>query len=168
MAPAAPELELLRGTLDLLILRTLSWGPMHGLAVLQWIERVTREKLQVEEGALYPALHRMEDKGWLDAEWGYTDRGRKAKFYRLTFAGRRQLTAEASQVDEVQPSGGAGDRRQRSPGMSRDRRGLRRVFLLPFGVRRIKSDVDAESHFHIAGRVEAAHGAGHVARGCGG
>jgi PadR family transcriptional regulator PadR len=73
-----PDLDLLRGTLDLLVLKTLSWGPMHGLAVLRWIERATRDELQIEEGALYPALHRMEDKGWLEAEWGYTERGRKA------------------------------------------------------------------------------------------
>ena len=91
---AAPDLELLRGTLDLLVLKTLSWGPMHGLAILQWIERTTQERLQIEEGALYPALHRMEDKAWLDAEWGHTDRGRRAKFYRLTPVGRRQLAAE--------------------------------------------------------------------------
>ena len=93
---AAPDLELLRGTLDLFVLKTLSWGPMHGLAVLQWIERTTNQRLQIEEGALYPALHRMEAKGWLDAEWGHTDVGRRAKFYRLTAAGRRQLTAEVS------------------------------------------------------------------------
>ena len=90
------ELELIRGTLDLLILKTLSWGPMHGLAVLRWIEDVTPSRLQVEEGALYPALHRMEQKGWLDATWGYTDRNRRAKFYRLSAAGRRQLAAELS------------------------------------------------------------------------
>ena len=96
--PAArpEELDLIRGTLDLLILRTLTWGPMHGLAVLRWIEQVTEARLQVEEGALYPALHRMEQKGWLAAEWGVTDRNRRAKFYRLTAAGRRQLAAELS------------------------------------------------------------------------
>ena len=91
-----PDLDLLRGTLDLLILKTLSWGPMHGLAVLHWIEDVTGQRLQIEEGALYPALHRMEQKGWLAADWGYTDVGRKAKFYRLTAAGRRQLGSEQS------------------------------------------------------------------------
>jgi PadR family transcriptional regulator, regulatory protein PadR len=88
------ELDLVRGTLDLLILKTLSWGPMHGLAVLRWIEQTTRDQLQIEEGALYPCLHRMEDKGWLEAEWGYTERNRKAKFYRLTTAGRKQLSDE--------------------------------------------------------------------------
>lgn len=94
--PTAPrdELELLRGTLDLLILKALSGGPMHGLAVLRWIEQVTGARLQVEEGALYPALHRMEQKGWLDAEWGITDKNRKAKYYRLTSAGQRQLDTE--------------------------------------------------------------------------
>ena len=94
--PAHQELDLLRGTLDLLILRTLSWGPMHGLGVLRWIEQVTADRLQIEEGALYPALHRMEAKGWLDAEWGLTERNRSAKYYRLTAQGKRQLVHELS------------------------------------------------------------------------
>ena len=81
---ADAELDLLRGTVDLLILKTLSWGPMHGLAVLRWIEQVTEQRLQITEGALYPALHRMEQKGWLGADWGYSDRNREAKFYKLT------------------------------------------------------------------------------------
>lgn len=93
-APA--ELELVRGTLDLLILKTLSWGPMHGLAVMRWIESGSRQSLQIEEGALYPALHRMEQKGWLESDWGYTDQGRRARFYRITATGRKQLTAEVS------------------------------------------------------------------------
>ena len=92
----ADDLELIRGTLDLLILKALGWKPMHGFAVLHWIEETSRNKLQIEEGALYPALHRMEQKQWLDAEWGYTEQNRKAKFYRLTALGRRQLTAELS------------------------------------------------------------------------
>jgi len=93
---APTDRELLRGTLDMLVLKTLSWAPMHGLAVLRWIESATHERLEIEEGALYPCLHRMEQRGWLLAEWGYTDQGRKAKFYRLSTAGRRQLTAEVS------------------------------------------------------------------------
>ena len=93
---ADQDLELLRGTFDLLILRTLSWGPMHGLGVLRWIERVTEQRLAIEEGALYPALHRLEQRGWIDAEWGYSESNRKAKYYRLTPRGRRQLTAELS------------------------------------------------------------------------
>ena len=92
--PPAPGLDLVRGTFDLLILKALSWGPMHGLGVLRWLETTTRDRLQIEEGALYPALHRLEQRGWLDAEWGVTERGRKAKFYRLTPAGRKQLAAE--------------------------------------------------------------------------
>jgi len=88
------ELDLLRGTLDLLLLKTLSWGPMHGLGVVRWIEQATHQRLQIEEGALYPALHRLEERGWLEAEWGYTDTGRRAKYYQLTDAGRRQLAAE--------------------------------------------------------------------------
>ena len=94
--PQPTDLELLRGTLDMLILKTLSWGPMHGLAVLRWIEDVTHQRLTIEEGALYPALHRMEQKGWLESDWGYTDQGRRARFYRLTTAGRKQLAAELS------------------------------------------------------------------------
>ena len=90
------DLDLVRGTLDLLILKTLSWGPMHGLAVMRWIEQTTKDELLIEEGALYPALHRMEEKGWLEAEWGYTERNRKAKFYRLTARGRKQLASELS------------------------------------------------------------------------
>jgi len=92
----ATELDLVRGTLDLLILKALSRGPMHGLAVLRWIEATTRDALQIEEGALYPALHRMEEKGWLDADWGFTERNRKAKFYRLTAAGRKHRASEVS------------------------------------------------------------------------
>jgi len=93
---ADTDLDLVRGTLDLLILKTLTRGPMHGLAVMRWIEQATHQELQIEEGALYPALHRMEEKGWLDAEWGYTERNRKAKFYRLSPAGRKQFASQLS------------------------------------------------------------------------
>ena len=89
------DVGLLRGTFDLFILKTLSWGPMHGLAVLHWIERVTKQRLQIEEGALYPALHRMEARGLIEAEWGLSENNRKAKFYRLTVRGRRELRAES-------------------------------------------------------------------------
>ena len=109
-------MDLVRGTLDLLLLKTLSWGPMHGLAIVRWVEETTRDELQIEEGALYPALHRMEQKGWLAADWGYTEAGRKAKFYRLTAAGRRQLASEqarwaryTSVVDLVLTTPGAAD-----------------------------------------------------------
>jgi PadR family transcriptional regulator PadR len=92
----AEPLDVVRGTLDLMILKTLSWAPMHGLAIVRWIERTTEAQLLIEEGALYPALHRMEQKKWLEAEWRYTEQGRKGKFYRITTAGKRQLTAELS------------------------------------------------------------------------
>ena len=91
-----PVVELLPGTLDLLVLKTLAWGPTHGLGVLRSIENVTHGELLIEEGALYPALHRLEERGWLDAEWGITEKNRRAKFYRLTTTGRRQLAAEVS------------------------------------------------------------------------
>ena len=94
--PNTDTLDLLRGTFNLLILKTVSWGPMHGLAILRWIEQSTEARLQIEEGALYPALHRMEQSGWLLAEWGYTGQNRRAKFYRLSAAGRRQFAAERS------------------------------------------------------------------------
>lgn len=90
------DLELVRGTFDLILLKTLSWGPMHGLGVLRWIEQTTGQRLQIEEGALYPALHRLEQRKWLSAEWGLTENNRKAKYYRLTPLGRRQLVQEVS------------------------------------------------------------------------
>jgi transcriptional regulator len=93
---APSDLDVVRGTLDLMILRALSWGPMHGLATLRWIEQRTRGALQIEDGALYPALHRLEQKRCLESQWGYTDAGRRARFYQLTPTGRRRLTAELS------------------------------------------------------------------------
>ena len=93
---AESDLELIRGTFDLLILKTLAWGPMHGLGVLRWIESVTEQRLMIEEGALYPALHRLEQRGWVSAEWGYSETNRKAKYYRLTPRGRKQLSTELS------------------------------------------------------------------------
>jgi PadR family transcriptional regulator, regulatory protein PadR len=91
-----PDGGLLRGTLDILILKALSWGPRHGYAVAEWIRTATDEHLLVEEGPLYTALHRLERAGWLEAEWGYSDNNRKAKFYHLSRAGRQQLRAEVS------------------------------------------------------------------------
>jgi len=90
----AADLDLLRGTLDLFVLKTLTWGPMHGLAIARWIEGVTDSELQIEEGALYPALHRMEQRGLLEGEWGVTEANRRARFYRLTAAGRRAYQAQ--------------------------------------------------------------------------
>lgn len=89
-----PDGGLVRGTLDVLILKAVSWGPRHGYAVAEWIRTVTDEELLVVEGPLYTALHRLEKKGWLAAEWGYSENNRKAKYYQLTRAGRQQLRAE--------------------------------------------------------------------------
>lgn len=89
------RLDLLQGTLDLLILRTLSTGPKHGWAVSERIQQISEDVLQVNQGSLYPALHRLEQQGWILAEWGISDLGRRARFYRLTPAGRKQLEREA-------------------------------------------------------------------------
>jgi transcriptional regulator len=88
------KLEFLRGTLDVLILKALVWGPLHGYAITNLIRRQSDDALLVEEGTLYPALWRLENKGLLDAEWGLSENNRKAKFYRLTTEGRRQLRRE--------------------------------------------------------------------------
>jgi transcriptional regulator len=88
--------ELLQGTLDIMILKALTWGPMHGYAVASWIERVTDDVLRIEEGSLYPALHRLEERDLVTAEWGVSDNNRRAKFYRLTPQGRQHLRAESS------------------------------------------------------------------------
>jgi PadR family transcriptional regulator, regulatory protein PadR len=86
--------DLYIGTLDVLILKALSWKPMHGYAIGRWIRQTTEEVLTIQEGALYPALHRLQRKGWLDEEWGLTETNREAKYYRLTPVGRRQLRTE--------------------------------------------------------------------------
>ena len=86
--------DLFTGSLDLIILKSLTWGPLHGYAIGRWIRLSTKEGLTVREGALYPALHRLEAKGYLDDEWGMTETNREAKFYRLTAAGRKHLNKE--------------------------------------------------------------------------
>ena len=96
MTDAAGELELLQGTLDVLILKTLSWGPRHGYAVARWLHSTSGDVLRVEEGALYPALHRLERRGWIESEWGLSENNRRAKYYQLTTQGRRQLQLKAS------------------------------------------------------------------------
>ena len=88
------ELELLQGTLDVLVLRALSWGPKHGYAVARFIRESSNNSFRVLDGALYTSLHRMEERGWVEAEWGMSDKGKRAKFYRITAAGRRALKAE--------------------------------------------------------------------------
>ncbi|HUK51660.1 MAG TPA: PadR family transcriptional regulator [Candidatus Binatia bacterium] len=99
----APPLDgdLVQGTLDLLILQTLAPGPAHGHAISQVIARRSEEVLQVEHGSLYPALHRLEDRGWIAADWGTSENNRRARFYRLTAAGRRQLSRQASRWEQL-------------------------------------------------------------------
>jgi transcriptional regulator len=99
----APPLEgeLLQGTLDLLVLQTLAPGPAHGHTIASVIERRSDDVLQVEHGSLYPALHRLEDRGWVSSFWGTSENNRKARYYRLTPTGRRQLTAQASRWEEL-------------------------------------------------------------------
>lgn len=91
---ARDELQLLQGTLDVLVLKTLSWGPRHGYQIAQWIKDTTDAELQVEDRALYVSLHRMEERGWLEAQWALTENNRKAKYYQLTSEGRRQLAVK--------------------------------------------------------------------------
>jgi PadR family transcriptional regulator PadR len=88
------NLDLLRGTVDMLILRALAWGPMHGYSVSAFIKERTDSEILVEEGALYPALHRLEKSGWVESEWGVSENNRRARYYRLTARGRAQLRAE--------------------------------------------------------------------------
>jgi transcriptional regulator len=90
------KIDLLQGTLDMLILKALTWGSMHGYAITSWLEEMTDEALQVEEGSLYPALHRMAKRGWIKSEWGVSENNRRARYYTLTAAGRRQLQTEAN------------------------------------------------------------------------
>ena len=88
---ADASVEFLKGTLDLMILRTLAWAPAHGYGIARWLEQCTDDVLKVEEGSLYPALHKLEERGLIDAEWGITEFNRRAKYYRLTAAGKKQL-----------------------------------------------------------------------------
>ena len=94
MAPTADQIELLQGTLDMLILKTLLFGPAHGHGIAKHIQHSTRDVLVVEHGSLYPALHRLEDNGFVSSEWGTSENNRRAKYYRLTARGRKQLEVE--------------------------------------------------------------------------
>lgn len=98
---AAPKSDLLQGTLDLLILQVAALGPLHGYAIAQRLQQISKDALQVQQGSLYPALHRLEKRGLLRAEWQTTDTGREAKFYALTAAGRKQLDLERSNWERL-------------------------------------------------------------------
>ena len=97
--PRVPDL--LPGTLDLLILRTLQAQPLHGWAISERIQQISQDVLQVNQGSLYPALHRLEHQGWIEAEWSISELGRRAKYYRLTTSGRRQLAVETSEWERM-------------------------------------------------------------------
>ena len=92
----AEKMDLLQGTLDMLILQTLQWGPQHGLAISQIIRRKSEELIRIEAGSLYPALHRLEQRGWLNSDWKTSEKNQRAKYYRLTSVGKRELVAEQS------------------------------------------------------------------------
>ena len=98
--PITAGSEFLHGTLDVLILKTLSWGPRHGYAIARWLETGSDDALQIEDGSLYPALYRLEKKGWIDSEWGVTETKRKAKFYRLSRSGRAHLQRQTAEWAE--------------------------------------------------------------------
>jgi len=100
MAGKTGSNDMLHGTLDALVLKTLTWGSRHGYGIAKWIEDTTGNAVVVEEGSLYPALYRMERRGWIEAEWGTSELGRKAKFYRVTPKGRRQLSADTAQWEK--------------------------------------------------------------------
>lgn len=97
----APKSDLMQGTLDMLVLRVLRRGELHGWGITQRLEQLSEKALQVDEGSLYPALYRMEDKGWIEAEWKISEQNRRAKYYRLTRTGRKQLTAEEERWERV-------------------------------------------------------------------
>ncbi len=98
---ANQKADLLQGTLDMLILRAVSLGPLHGYGIIQRIHQISGEMLEVEQGSLYPALYRLEQRGWLSSEWGVNETGRRAKFYTLTKAGKKQLEAEEASWDRL-------------------------------------------------------------------
>ena len=95
------QLDLLQGTLDMLILKAVSLGPLHGYGILLRIQQISQNRLEIQQGSLYPALYRLEDQGWIASEWGESENKRKARYYRLTAAGRRQLQAETEQWNRM-------------------------------------------------------------------
>ena len=101
MTTAKTKTDLLQGTLDMLILKTLAIGPMHGWGISQRIQQMSEDVLRVNQGSLYPALHRLESSGWIDAEWGASENNRQAKYYRLTKTGQRQLRDETAQWERM-------------------------------------------------------------------
>jgi PadR family transcriptional regulator, regulatory protein PadR len=101
MASESPKSDLLQGTLDVLVLKVVALGPVHGYAIAQRLQQMSRDVLQVQQGSLYPALHRLEKRGWLRAEWAASETGREARFYTLTRLGRKQLTEQSESWDRL-------------------------------------------------------------------
>jgi PadR family transcriptional regulator, regulatory protein PadR len=95
------QLELLQGTLDMLILKAISLGPLHGYGILLRIQQISKDRLEIQQGSLYPALYRLEDQGWIGSTWGESDNKRKAKYYQLTAAGKRRLQSEADKWNRM-------------------------------------------------------------------
>ena len=95
------ELNVFRSSLDLVILKAISWGPRHGYAIAEWIDQATSATILIEEGTLYPALYRIEQRGWIESEWGVSENNRRARFYKLTRSGRKQLAVEESQWEHL-------------------------------------------------------------------
>lgn len=95
------QLDLLQGTLDMLILKAVSLGPLHGYGVLLRIQQISKDRLEIQQGSLYPALYRLQEQGWISSEWGESENNRKAKYYRLTAAGKRKLQAEADKWNRM-------------------------------------------------------------------
>ena len=95
------QLDLLQGTLDMLILKAVSLGPLHGYGILLRIQQISKDRLEIQQGSLYPALYRLEHQGWITSEWGESENKRKAKYYRLTAAGKRRLLTEADQWNRM-------------------------------------------------------------------
>ena len=138
---------LLRGTLDLLILKALSWGPRHGYAVAEWVHAITDGDLLVEEGPLYTALHRLERQGWLVAEWGYSDNNRKAKYYHLSRERPYGTARRADSLAALHAGGRQGYCRARTPGGLSE--SMRRAFRLGLGPDHLATEVDDELAFHV-------------------
>ncbi len=115
----AKDSGLLQGTVELLVLKTLSFGPMHGYGIASWIESATNDVLRVEEGSLYPALYRMARKGWIKGEWGVSENNRRAKYYRLTHAGRRQFAEQSEGWERLMSAVNSAVRTTRAPGWAR-------------------------------------------------
>jgi uncharacterized protein YoaH (UPF0181 family) len=152
-AMAESDLELIRGTFDLLILKTLAWGPMHGLGVLRWIETVTEQRLLIEEGALYPALHRLEQRGWVSAEWGYSESNRKGEVLPPDAARPSPAGDGTVEMGALHRSSRHGHHGRRRCPMSSDRQRHRGVNLPP-SKGRIDSALHEEFQFHLEERIE--------------